>query len=206
MKKFGIFAVLILLAVLVVACGGKDEAPAADVPEVIVDTSAFEEALAQLTGAIEALDAKVESLDAGEVAADVAPAAETGGGADITFDENGFMITTYVDNEGRVLTCGLAAVINDGAPIYQIALDKKGELKENSQGYPVLQPAPNLFLDEEYVCVETSPIKVDGGNAFRLQYAQFDDVLEEWRGLEGDWFRCCFVDFDDVEREAYAAP
>lgn len=217
MKNFGKIAVLILFAALMlVACGSKDEvsAPVAT-PEIIVqppdvtvnvDTTAFEQAVADIAASIDALSDQLDKSQAPTTPPGQEKKEETGGGGDISFDENGFMITTIVDSDGKVLTCGLASVVNPGAPIYQIALDKNGELKENEAGYPILQKAPHLTLDENYVCVESPVVRVDGGSALRLQYAQWDDVLEEWRGLGGDWYRCCFVDFDDVLRETYTAP
>jgi hypothetical protein len=204
MKKFGKIAVLILVvAMLLVACGDKDEAPAtvaAEPAPIVVDTTAFEKAVADLADSVSALEAKVDALAVEDkTMTEVTPIAD----GEVAVDDNGFLITTYVDKEGRTLTCGLASVINTGAPIYQIAVDKNGELRYNSVGNPILQPAPHLFLDEEYVCVESPPIRVDGGSAFRLQYAQYDEVLGEWRGLGGDWYSCCFVNFEDVARETY---
>lgn len=205
MLKFAKTAVLILIfALALVACGGTDEAPA----PAVSDTAQFEEALANLTSAVAALGSKVDAMAAVEAApAPVAVAPPAGGGGDaVDFTDDGFLVTTITDNEGRVLTCGLAKVVNSGAPLYEIALDADGNQKENAQGYPILKAAPNLVLDEDYVCVESGVIRVDGGSAFRLMYAQFDELTETWHGGVGDWSNCCYVAFDDVVRETYAAP
>jgi hypothetical protein len=88
----------------------------------------------------------------------------------------------------------------------QKAMNDDGTFKENKAGYPIMQKVPHMGpMPEDYVCVDSPPLRVDGGSVFRLQYAQQEDKgdHEEWRGLGADWNQCCFIGFDDVQRETY---
>jgi hypothetical protein len=88
----------------------------------------------------------------------------------------------------------------------QKAMNDDGTFKENKAGYPIMQKVPNMGpMPEPYVCVDSPPLRVDGGSVFRLQYAQQEDKgdHEEWRGTGADWNQCCFIGFDDVQRETY---
>jgi hypothetical protein len=215
MKKISLIAVLIIVAMLLFSCGSNDAAPAPPAEpatiEVVVDTAAFEAAVAALADAVEALDGKVDAL--GENFAEEPPVTtdETGGGDAVILDEDREPLTTYItdtDEDGNPVTlaCGLAEVINSPAYMLQKAMNDDGTFKENKAGYPIMQKVPHMGpMPEDYVCVDSPPLRVDGGSVFRLQYAQQEDKgdHDEWRGLGADWNQCCFIGFDDVQRETY---
>jgi hypothetical protein len=192
MKRLALlFGLLLVVAMLLVACGGDDAAPAepaeivvqapdvtVQAPEVTVnvDTTAFEAALATISEQLDAI-AEAQKPPVKEDKKD-----ETGGGGD-------------------ALACQLAEVINNPVYMLEKALDKNGEFKENKAGNPIMKRVANMsHMKEDYVCLDGDPIRVDGGNVFRLMYAQLDDD-DEWRGLGADWYQCCFVDFEDVLRQ-----
>jgi hypothetical protein len=183
MKKLALFAVLLVTAMVLFACGSNDATPAEPATiEVVADTSALEASVATLADAVEALDVKVDAL--GENFAEEPP---------VTTDETG--------GGGDDLPCELALITANPTYVLQIAKDKNGDFKENKAGNPIMQKAPNMSnMKEEYVCLDGDPIRADGGKVFRLMYAQQEDVGDHdgWRGLGADWYQCCFIDYDDV--------